>query len=91
MKDNKDKKIDMDEVVYVNYRCRRCGNVVSRETPRKYLSLRLNKLGVEASNTNLDFHNCPGKIDQKEHVLFDLISWSEEPIAGAEISKEKEM
>ena len=77
------KKIDPKQIVYVNYRCRRCGGYISKEIYMKYLGYRLNERGRYGLNTSVFHSNCPEKIEQEEHVLFDLISWSEQPISDA--------
>lgn len=81
MKNNND-----NEMVYLNYRCRRCDEIFSKETPKRILGTKLNSRGAYSSNKS-KFHNCSKAIEQEEHVLYDLISWSTEPLEGAELTK----
>lgn len=73
----------MEFPVYFNYKCRKCGSIVSVEvnTKEEY-AYRINQKGVYSSNKS-EFHpDCSEMVEQEEHIFFDLVSWSEEPIGN---------
>lgn len=59
--------------MYINLRCRKCGQYLSRETNYPYHC----GLGYVLGKTN---HDCPNGIMDDEKTFCDAISMSENPI-----------
>lgn len=59
--------------MYVNLRCRKCGQYLSMETNNPYPRI----LGYTLNKT---YHNCPNGITDDEKIFCDLISSSDNPI-----------
>ena len=59
--------------MYINLRCRKCGQYLSIETKHPYS----HGLGYTFSKT---YHNCPNGITDDEKVFCDLVSMSDNPI-----------
>lgn len=66
--------------IYNNYRCMKCGNIISRAS---YYRDKLFGLMVP----DIKYHNCPEGIemDKGEVVRILNIGYSNEPLTGAEV------
>lgn len=74
-----------DHIIYNNYRCRKCGNIISRELYYK------DKFCTVVVN-DVKFHNCPEglEMDKGENIYLDNIGYSDEPLSNTyEIIKTK--
>jgi hypothetical protein len=67
--------------MYINLRCRKCGQYLSIETDNPYPHI----LGYTLKKI---YHNCPNGIADDEQIFCDLISNSDNPI-GEIIKKNK--
>lgn len=59
--------------MYINLRCRKCGQYISVETDNPYS----HGLGYTFDR---EHHNCPNGITDDEQIFCDLISKSDNPI-----------
>lgn len=75
----------MSEYSWANYRCRKCGSIISKEQ-------RFSKYGpgVQGLIITGKFHSCKEGIEDGEAVLADWISVSDHPLAGAEVHYKEE-
>ena len=75
----------MSEYSWANYRCRKCGAIVSKE--KRFDRYRP---GGERVTITGKFHNCKEGIEDGEAVIADWISVSDHPLAGAEVHYKEE-
>lgn len=59
---------------YLTYRCRKCGQILSK--PYEEVPLR----PLDRYWTSKAYHDCPERQSDTERVLIDLVSYSEEPL-----------
>ena len=66
--------------MYLNYRCRKCGGIISREV-KKVDRYKAHLLYLAVSTK--EHQNCIFKIQEDEKVFADPISYSETPLLDA--------
>ena len=66
-----------DHIIYNNYRCRKCHNIISKES---YYRDRFCAVTVH----DIKFHNCPEglEMDKGENIYLDYIGYSNEPLSN---------
>lgn len=72
--------VEDKEKVFMNFRCRKCGCMISKESPKS--KIHTSAHGMISSNQKYHL-NCPKKIEQEENIYMDLISWSPKPLEEA--------
>lgn len=67
--------------MYLNYRCRKCGQILSVKIPDDYNYRRINEPGTLATSQN--HPTCNAGIAEDEQVFCDLVSVSESQLTGS--------
>ena len=70
----------MDNYEWSNYRCRKCGGLISRKSAFNAYSTNRGGLLIRG-----DKHKCSIGIEEGEAVLADFVSVSHQPLKDAEV------
>lgn len=75
----------MEDIRYLNYKCKKCGQLISIEVLRKYLKYGVIRKMFTIWPCDQGKHNCT--TEEGEIAFLDLISVSENPIKNAIVRK----